>query len=198
MSKSLGNLYTLEDLEAKGILPLSFRYFCFYSSYMKSVNFTWEALNAAQKSLIKLWTKVKDFPSLSHPIPELLNRFEAAMGDNLNTPVALAVLWETINSEYANERKAATVLKMDGILGLGLHKSAQHLQSAEILFSKSSNREKAVALAEKRKILRDERKFNEADQVRNRILEMGFLVKDKPDGFELVPYKAGDRELHDC
>lgn len=193
MSKSLGNLYTLENLEAREILPLSFRYFCFYSSYMKPVNFTWEALNAAQQSLIKLWTKVKDFPNPTHPIPELLNRFEAAMGDNLNTSVALAVLWETINSEYPDEQKAATILKMDGILGLGLYDSSFYLQRAEMLFSKSANREEAVELAEKRKTLRDERKFSEADQIRNRNLKMGFLVKDTPGGFELVPMKSAGK-----
>ena len=120
------------------------------------------------------------------------------MGDNLNTPVALAVLWKTINSEYPDEQKAATILKMDGILGLGLHNSEQHLQSTELLFSKSSNREKAAELAAERNILRNERKFNEADHVRKRILEMGFLVKDTPDGFELVPNKTGGCELRDC
>lgn len=190
MSKSLGNLYTLEDLETKGILPLSFRFFTLYSSYMKSFNFTWEALEAAQKSLIKLWTKTQDFPAPSSPIPELLNKFETPMGDNLNTPVALAVLWEVLNSDYPDDRKAATVFKMDEILGLDLKNAGECLKSLEILLSKSVNRDKAVELAEKRKIMRKERKFHAADEIRNQILELGFTVKDTAEGFELVPVKA--------
>jgi cysteinyl-tRNA synthetase len=193
MSKSLGNLYTLEDLEAKAILPLSFRFFCLYSSYMKSINFTWEALAAAQNSLVKLWTKAKDFPGPSFPIPELLDRFETAMGDNLNTPVALAVLWEVMNSDYPDDQKAATIFKMDEILGLRLRNAEQNLSSLEMLSSKSANRDKAAALAEKRKILRNERKFREADEIRNQIQELGFTVKDTADGFELVPVKKAGK-----
>jgi cysteinyl-tRNA synthetase len=193
MSKSLGNLYTLEDLAAKSILPLSFRFFTLYSSYMKSFNFTWEALDAAQRSLVKLWTKTKDFPEPSYPIPELLSKFETEMGDNLNTPVALAVLWEVYSSEYPDDRKAATVYKMDEILGLDLKKSGECLKSLETLLSKSANREKAVELAEKRKILRNERKFVAADEIRNRILELGYIVKDTADGFELVSTKTAGK-----
>ena len=60
-----------------------------------------------------------------------------------------------------------------------------------MLFSKSSNREQVTELAAQRKILRDARKFNEADKIRIQILEMGFLVKDTPGGFELVCQETG-------
>jgi cysteinyl-tRNA synthetase len=193
MSKSLGNLYTLEDLEARGILPLSFRFFCLFSAYMKSINFTWEALKAAQKSLVKLWTKTKDFPEPSCPIPALLNKFETAMGDNLNTPVALAVVWEVFNADYPDERKAATVFKMDEILGLDLRQARQCLSSLAMLTAKSANRDEAASLAQERKMLRNERKFKEADEIRNKILELGFTVKDTPEGFVLVPVKSAEK-----
>ena len=59
MGKSLGNVYTLKDLEERGIEPLAYKLFCFSSHYKNKLNFTWEGALAAQTSLDRLRNGVK-------------------------------------------------------------------------------------------------------------------------------------------
>ncbi|MEK7108806.1 MAG: cysteine--tRNA ligase, partial [Patescibacteria group bacterium] len=147
MSKSLGNVYTLADFEKRGFEPMDFRYFVFGAHYRKPLNFTWKALAAARQGRLGLLNAMgrlghgpysasghlKDENEVLAVIAAAEKQFRAAMGDDLNTPKALAILNELLH--YGNAmldrtlltRRAAklihiTALEFDRVLGLGLGK----------------------------------------------------------------------------
>ncbi len=189
MSKSLGNLYTLDDLTQRGFHPLSLRYFFLGSSYRKPANFTWEALVSAQKTLVRLWEKTKELPE---PSGELLKPqitlFEQAMADDLNTAKALAGMLEVADSKEATNQIAKTLFTMDQVMGLDLTNAQARLDELRSIQIKSKeNEEKAIGLATQREALRKGKKFAEADVLRAEILKLGFTVEDTPEGPRIKP-----------
>lgn len=186
MSKSLRNLYTLEDLAERGIEPLALRYFCLGSSYRAPLNFTWEALTAARTALLRLWEKAAQLPQsvAAAPLADAMQAFEEAIGADLNTAKALAVLWEVIDGRAASpEETAATVLAMDRVLGLDLQNAAARL--AEIAVAKAASPEeeaKAAALLQRREELRKAKDFKAADALRDELAALGYTIEDTPTG----------------
>lgn len=133
MSKSKNNFYTIRDVVAKGYSPLSLRYLFLMSHYRTPVNFTWEALDAAQNAFEKL----KRFVTTTSPQPSpnlgegggtpgevdlaYKAEFTAKLENDFNTPQALAVLWTLVkDKEVTPENKLVTLLDFDKVLGLGL------------------------------------------------------------------------------
>ena len=190
MSKSLNNFYTVEDIEKKGFDPMSLRYFYLTAHYRKPINFTWVALEASQKTLKKLRTRVsslKNQPSRTALSEEKLakidkyrERFMIALGDDLNTPQALAVVWEMLDSSIPSEDKYDLALSFDEVLGLDINVVPDYglLVTDEI-----------KALLDKRDGLRKEGKYRESDDIRKQIEKMGFEVKDTPEGVVVKPLK---------
>lgn len=193
MSKSIGNLYTLDDLASHGYSPLALRYFFLGSSYRKTMNFTWEALSAAQTALTKLWQKFLNLGSHpTQPLPDAVKAFTVAMCDDINTPKALAILWDTVDSNHDPDQIAATLIEMDRILGLDFINAAQRLAEIRLIQTRSKdNEDHAFILARERDLLRKDKKFAEADVLRVKIQELGYLIEDTPQGFRIIP-KAPD------
>jgi cysteinyl-tRNA synthetase len=93
MSKSIGNLYTLENLKENGYSPLSLRYLFMKGDYKKPFDFTWESLFNAQNELVKLW---KFFASQNHVLhgkvlKEFKTKFIEGLNDSFNTSKAISV-----------------------------------------------------------------------------------------------------------
>ncbi len=190
MSKSLNNLYTIENLVERGFSPLALRYFYLGSSYRKTMNFTWEALTAAQNALVRLWQKCADFPETPDgpPLEEKMAAFEEAIGDDMNTSKALAVLWETVKTGKPANQVAATLAEMDRILGLDLRKAGKRLEELRGIQTQSlKHGQHARELAQKRAELRQQKQFAEADALRDEIASLGFIVEDASQGFTLKP-----------
>lgn len=169
MGKSEGNAYTIADIESRGYSPLALRYFYLSSHYRKQQNFTWEALEGAQTALDKLRHFVESWGEPMVGSVEYEVKFMNAIADDLNLPEALAVVWELVKSDYPDGAKRASLLKFDEVLGLNL--------------SAVGSRQLAVGddvrkLLEKREILRRERRFGEADKVRDEIEKLGHRVED--------------------
>ncbi len=128
MSKSQGNLYTVYDLEKEGYDVLALRYLFLQTHYRQEMNFTFDALDSAQNAYKKLVVDVSRFeePSESQgKVPagvfeDFEKRFLDALNDDLNTPQALAVMWEVVKSSYPSGPKLRTLFKMDRVLGLNL------------------------------------------------------------------------------
>ena len=117
MSKSLNNVYTLKEINEKGD-SLAFRYLCLGTHYRQKMNFTWESFEGASNAYRKLTAVLRGFvdePKIG--CAELEQKFLDAINDDLNTPQALAVLWETVKSDYPESAKLATILKFDEDLG---------------------------------------------------------------------------------
>lgn len=101
MSKSLGNVYLLKDIEARGYEPLVYRLFTYSSSYRTKVNFTWEVIDSNAKALIKLREGYqKHLQGTDEVQDEIISKFEEefhkAINDDLNMPLAMSVVWDVI------------------------------------------------------------------------------------------------------
>jgi len=173
MSKSLGNFYTVQDIVKKGYDPLALRYLYLQTHYRQEMNFTFEALEAAQNALNRLRKEISTYGQASNPIQEYEDQFKAAINDDLNMPKALSVLWEVVRSDKSNSEKAATVLKFDEVFGLSLG------DSRSIIQEETKVPQEVKTMLNEREALRKEKKFAEADKIREKIIEMGYKVEDK-------------------
>ncbi len=171
MGKSCGNAYTLQDLEAKGFSPMDLRYFYLTGHYRKQLNFTWEALGAARTALARLRESVTDLGEKDGELNmDMNNKFTQALEEDFNTPKALAVMWEVVKSALPDGEKRVLIEKFDEVMGLGLSES-------RILNLESS--EETKKLITQREKLRREKKWEAADEIRDRLIKMGVEVKDK-------------------
>ena len=127
MSKSLGNTYTIAQLEEMGYHPLAFRYFCLNTHYRKKLNFTFEGLKAAETAYSRLLNqlyehKISDKATAPEVIEKYRAEFGAAVDDDINIPLALGILW-TMLKEPASKDIYALALDFDKVLGLSLDKA---------------------------------------------------------------------------
>ncbi|KKR30782.1 cysteine--tRNA ligase [Candidatus Woesebacteria bacterium RIFCSPHIGHO2_01_FULL_39_32] len=190
MGKSLGNFYTITDIEKKGYGALALRYFYLTGKYNEPLNFTWDSLKSSQQALDKLNEQVlaaktqNTRTSLSEEkrkkVDGFSSRFLEAVNDDLNTPRALAVLWDAMKSNIPSEDKYDLALSFDEVLGLKL---------SEVQEIKFEIPEEVGKLISKREKLRKEGKFDEADNVRKNIEEKGFLLEDTPEGLRVKTFK---------
>lgn len=173
MGKSLGNAYTLTDVEKKGFDPMTLRYFFMSSHYRSKLNFTWEALQNAQNALKKLYELARSYKGSGEDkiSKEYIKKFYDKIGDDLNMPEALAVVWEMIKADISEQEKLSTLLRMDEVLGL---KIKEHLAY--------ETPQTVIDLAKTRSEYRKSGIWDKADIARRQIIEMGYEIEDLPDG----------------
>jgi len=188
MGKSLGNAYTLADIGERGYSPMDLRYFYLTGHYRKQLNFTWEALGAAKTALRKLVghvekirvknkeLRIKQDGDLGRVALGFGEKFREAIDNDLNMPEALAVVWQMLGSELGDEQKYGLLIDFDRVLGLGLENSARKFGTEEKV------PEEVVRLVKQREELRKEKKWEEADKVRDEIEKLGWVVEDTAEG----------------
>lgn len=191
MSKSLGNVYTLEDLKEKGIEPLAYRYFTYSSHYRNKLNFTWESINAAQISLNRLREatlshKDADVKIDKSKINEYEIKFLDAINDDINIPSAMSIVWEVAREQTKSNDLYILLKKFDTCLSLGL-------DSISCKYAGENEEDKICdevkELVEQRKIARDNKDFNRSDEIRDKLKALGFGVIDSKDGQKLIRCK---------
>lgn len=185
MSKSLGNIHTIASLEEKGFHPMSFKYFCLQTYYGKKINFTLDSLKASQTALIKLHKlldehKVSNNPTDTAILKKYDNEFLSAVNDDLNTPLAIGILWTMLKSEAKSIDIYNLAIKFDKALGLKLN------EKLELTEENSDIPAEIVELAEKRWQAKQSRDFTTADSLREELKNKGFLVKDSKEGYEIT------------
>lgn len=183
MSKSLGNTYTVTDLVQKGYSPNVFRYFCLNVQYRQKINFTWEAMDAAKAAYGKLCSQLvahKNSPAKTDPavLAEFKTKFEEAINDDLNVPLAIGVLW-TLLKQPKSRDVYALALEFDKVFALDFDKVKE--EKIEIVLP-----EEIVALAEQRKIARQNKNWAESDRLREEIAAKGYAIKDTANGYEIT------------
>lgn len=176
MSKSLNNLYTLKDLEEKGFKPEVYRMFNFSSHYKKPINFTFEAMESAKTALNRLREGYKRHLSGNDGIEETIvkefeDRFLDAINDDLNMPQAMSVIWDLVKYEKKSPLLAKTLLKFDNVLGLNIDKE-----------EKIDLPEEIMQIIEERKKARENKAWNKSDELRDKLVNLGYTVKDTPNG----------------
>ncbi|OGF24522.1 cysteine--tRNA ligase [Candidatus Falkowbacteria bacterium RIFCSPLOWO2_12_FULL_45_13] len=180
MGKRFNNFYTLKDLAARGINPLAYRFLCLQTGYGKVMNFTWEALKAADEGLKHLYNQVKELRITNHELRikdinvNFKKKFLEAVNDDLNMPRALAAAQELFKSDLASQEKLATVLDFDKVLGL-------NLASPESGCDKEAPAE-IKELVNQRERARQEKNWPESDRLRAEIKKSGWNVEDTSEG----------------
>ncbi|MBI2049409.1 cysteine--tRNA ligase [Candidatus Roizmanbacteria bacterium] len=180
MSKSTGNIYTVQDVVKKGFDPLSLRYLYLQTHYRQEMNFTWEALEGAQIAYGRLIGEVAKLGRPKIGCAEYEEIFLKAINDDLNMPKALSVLWEVIKSDYLDSAKAETILKMDEVLGLGFAMAKEKSKKIKIVVPDNIKK-----LIKEREELRRKKSFTKADHLRNKIKKLGYVLKDTKEGVEV-------------
>ena len=179
MAKSLKNFLTLKDIEKKGFDPLVFRYLVLTSHYRKKLNFTWNSLKAGQNALDKLKEILSATTGLNPLTRDLIQssqKFLEAINDDLNTPKALAILWQVLKDKnLSTSNKQKLIFKFDEVLGLGLNKIKLKKAPTSIL-----------KLVKEREKLRQEKKWREADEIRRQIQKEGWKVEDAETGTKIA------------
>ncbi|MDD5173049.1 MAG: cysteine--tRNA ligase [Patescibacteria group bacterium] len=173
MAKSGEGFITLSTLANKGFNPLAYRYFCLTAHYRSPLNFNWENLLASQNALNNLYQNVAGYPRPTKINKETKQKFTSAINDDLDTPQALSVVWETIKSDLSNGEKMATLIDFDKILGLDLIKTKKDLSKIPL---------KIKEIVKKRELFRKEKNWAAADQLRQEINNLGFQIEDTAQG----------------
>lgn len=186
MSKSLGNTYTISQLQEKGIEPLAFKLFCFSSHYKNKLNFTWEGAQAAQTSLERLRNGVIKHLEGTEKIEEEVleeyrNKFIEAMNDDLNITSAMSIVWEIVRNDKKSIDFRNLLCEFDGILGLKIANIKKEECKKGIELPES-----VLELIEKRKQARMDKNWAESDRIRDELQIMGYIVKDTKEGMEVT------------
>lgn len=171
MAKSGENFIILDTVREKGISPLAYRYYLLQTHYRKQLNFSWEALTAAETGLHNLRREIQKLPE-GEENPEFVEKFFATVGDDLNTPQALALLWEAVKEKNITR---ATVEKCEAILGLDLLTTAEIIAPVEIP-------EEVKKMLNERAEARTAKNWVESDRLRDAIAALGFIVEDTASG----------------
>lgn len=183
MSKSLNNLYTLDDLQKRGYLPEVYRMFNFSSHYKKPINFTFEAMEAAKVSLNRLREGyIRHINGNDEVDEEEIKQFELAflnaINDDLNMPLALSTVWDVVRYEKKSPKLAELLKKFDSVLGIDIEKNEEIELPEEV-----------KKLVEERKKAREEKKWELSDQLREKINLLGYNIKDTTEGMKLEKNK---------
>jgi len=202
MSKSSGNFLTLQYVIDQGYDPLDYRLFLLGGHYRSQLTFSWESMESAKnarKSLIKQVTKlvetagtagtttaagtVRDFVSFAEgsPARTALERFQAAIEQDLNTPRAIAELQGLVRDATIPPAEALRALTiMDGVLGLELEAQARKQIAQDGAAQESDPR--IDALVRERIDAKKAKNFARADEIRNQLKAEGILLEDGPSG----------------
>lgn len=182
MSKSGGTFVTVDVLKEKGYDPLAYRYLCLSAHYRTQLEFSYESMDSAAKSLKNLRAlAVQAKKAAPGDVNETENskawkeKFTTAMEDDLNAPKALALVWEAVRSaELSAAEKVDFLTFADTILALDLFKE-EAAQAADIPAN-------VQELLDARAAARKAKEWKKSDELRDAIAQAGYLVKDTPQG----------------
>ena len=181
MSKSLGNVYLVDDIVNRGYEPLVYRLFNFSCHYKGKLNFTWEGMDSAAVSLNRLREGYQKHMAgtedvSDETIKDLENRFHQAINDDLNMPLAMSVVWEAVKYPEKSKKIAKLLEKMDTVLGIKITEKKEQKDIPQ----------EVLELVEQRKQARADKNWTESDRLRDLIKEKGYSVKDTKDGMEIT------------
>lgn len=188
MSKSLGNVYLMEDIIQRGYNPLVYKIFCFTAHYRNKLNFTWEGMDAAATSLARLqegyYKHLEGNKTISQEvIQEYKQKFLEAINDDLNMPLAMSVVWDVVKQPEKSKQYADLLLDFDKVLGLRLQETQrQETTSLELP-------PEIEELLQKRKEARERKDWAMSDSIRDALKEKGYQVIDSKEGMKVEKMK---------
>ena len=183
MSKKLGNTYLVSQLEEMGYSPMCFRYFCLNTHYRKKLNFTFEGMDGAKTAYARLCALIAKHREGENDVSDeklaaYRKEFEEDVSDDLNVPGAMGVLW-TMLKEPASRKIYALALEMDKVFGLKLDEA----KAEEV---KEEFPAEITAIANERAAARAAKDWGKSDELRAKLDELGYAVKDTKEGYTLT------------
>ena len=186
MSKSLGNVYLIKDIKEKGYEPIVYRLFSYSSHYRNKLNFTWEGIEAADKSLERLrnsyQANINGTDELEHlDVEQLKNieeNFHKSINDDLNMPLAMSFVWEAARFEKKNPEVAKLLKNFDSVLGIKIDKLSKKTEP--------KIPQEILDLVEQRNVARKNKDWAKSDELRDLISQKGYNIKDTKDGTEIM------------
>ena len=173
MGKSAGNFLRLETLIDMGYDPLAWRMFCLNAHYRAKLNYTVDGLDGAMISLDRLRKAAYDWGEPRVVDEEYVAKFLETVNDDLNMPRAMALTWDLVKSDLPNGTKKATILYFDQILGLRL----DEWEPIEEIIP-----DEIMELVQKRQEARQDKRWKDADALRDEVSVAGFEIEDTPQG----------------
>lgn len=177
MSKSKGNILTVSTLIEKGYNPLSYRYLCLTSHYRKQLMFSYDILDNAEKSYLKLKNKVQMLNTDGDVDKEVFNKyneqFKDLIADDLNTSNALTLVYDVLKSDINDKTKYELIKSFDDVLSLDLTKKDTIDNELKSYIEEKIN---------ERREAKSNKNYELADKIRNELLEKGIILKDTKDG----------------
>lgn len=164
IAKSEGNAVYLHDFKIRGLHPLAFRYWLLTAHYKTPANFTWESVAASQTTMENLVISFPSLPEKTEDDEETMAKFEQAISDDLNTPLALVTLHEA--------RSKNVILKMDKIFGLNIKKLSEEIYDVP---------DEIIDMKKDRDIARNSKNWEKSDSLREEIEKEGYVIEDKND-----------------
>ena len=187
MSKSKGDFLTVSLLEEKGYNPLVYRMFCLQSHYRKPLEFSYEVLDQMVKTYDKLARKTRSLKNDGEVDKQVYDafrlKFEDALCNDVNTSMAITVLYDLLKADTNDATKRKLVEDFDQVLSLGLLSAADEKASEQE--TNGADNELAAYVEEmiaKRAQAKKEKDFAKADAIRNELLEKGIAIKDTREG----------------
>ena len=190
MSKSKGEFLTVSLLEEKGYAPVVYRFFCLQSHYRKSLVFSWENLDNAKQAYDKLVARaaalVKENDAAgvdSEAFEKLKSGFTAAMDDDINTSNAVTAVYDVLKADTNAATKLALLDDYDKVLSLDIAANARKLAAEQ---QNADIPAEVTELVAKRKEARAAKDFALADQLRDKIAELGYIIRETRQGTEIT------------
>ncbi len=177
MSKSKGEFLTLDLLKEKGYDPLSYRFMCLNTSYRKVLVFSYEALDNASNTYMKLKNKIRDLvPEKTvekEKFAEYDEKFKACISDDLNTANAISLIYEVLKSDLNNATKIALIEAWDQVLSLDL-RTNQVTREIDVAYIEEKLKQRQMA--------KQNKDYTLADQIRDELEQEGIIIKDTREG----------------
>lgn len=184
MSKSKGAILTVSLLKEKGYDPLVYRFFCLQSHYRKPLEFSFEALDnvtGAFNKLIKKIAELKDEGSVDNAVvKEFEDKFRDAISNDLNTSMAITLLYDILKADTNDSTKLAVVKNFDTVLSLDLIGHAAAV--GEVKEVDPELEAYVLDAIEKRAAAKKAKDFATADAIRDELLKKGVEIKDTREG----------------
>ncbi|MBR4639416.1 MAG: cysteine--tRNA ligase [Butyrivibrio sp.] len=184
MSKSKGAILTVSVLKEKGYDPLVYRFFCLQSHYRKPLEFSFEALDnvtGAFNKLIKKIAELKDEGSVDNAVvKEFEDKFRDAISNDLNTSMAITLLYDILKADTNDATKLAVVKNFDTVLSLDLIGHAAAV--GEVKEVDPELEAYVLDAIEKRAAAKKAKDFATADAIRDELLKKGVEIKDTREG----------------
>lgn len=184
MSKSSGEFLTLTRLNEMGYSPMVYKFFCLQSHYRKQLVFSEEGLDSAKSAFEKLVKRIKGI-AIDESIldqeqfDQYRKKFDDALCNDINTSLAITVLFDVLKSDINNATKIALIKDFDTVLALGLTELFNQEESEDVDSDLKAYIEEMIA---KRKQAKLDKNYVLADEIRNELLSKNIELIDTKDG----------------